>query len=788
MILKHINNCIFVFATLFLLLVAACSDHEDVFKPQDKDAILKLSEQKIQVLHDGRSFLITAESDSLSQIRVSSNNEWIKLDADTLSASGTFIFYVEPNEEDKSRDAQIRFLLNGELLPTQVEVHQTSEAEDGDNAVSDSITRQTRVGYGYDMRIDYMDPKSVTEPIFDYGKLLAAEQSWGTIIAQEGRSFENFKFHCAYSIEEMASWLTQQTTTETDLFFYNKKVQKFKEVNEYALDQQSYGYSSLEKVVASRYLDEGKIESLIRQGYIIFTDKFSEFYQKINTLPEISMVDKMIETYGTHYVLYADLGGRLEYTVNFKAKETSKESVERYLQYKNGRQASNSSSESASHSICSNGGFHFDIYGGTEQAVKELVANADTKDRYGQVNPSMLGAWLNSIKESDMSSVTMMQCHLKPIWQLFTNPTARSMIISCILEKAHQAGGDLTDRLQKLGLDNFYKLKINSDMLTFSNTAEASLVKVGYLKGIPKVEISNEYVPAIRGDHRVSIIYPIYREQTNIRRGIFVGDAENPPSEVMFSDLGDCYVRPLPGFKAGDRISTLYYIDGAFYTTDMGIQMGDAALTMENHYVHFYDDVAYPVVKIGPEYWLRKNITTTLYFGDPVDPTDPECEDYNIREDNIDDMLYANVFCGNSLEYRNAYPGAFDAEEDASKEHRIHWYVPRNRDIEVLQKYIGKNCKALFPNQQTGFEAQFAGYLGNHDVFTGKKITNELHGVGKYCMIASKEMEKKSGQVLILSPNYTLQRKDINNDYDNYYPVRPCRSSYYKYEIKKSRL
>lgn len=784
MILKHIYNCIFEFATLLLLLVTACSDHEDVFKPQDEDAILKLSEQKIQVLHDGRSFLITAESDSLAQIRVSSNNEWIKLDADTLSASGVFTFYVEPNQEDQGRDAQIRFSLNGEMLQTQIEVHQTSEAEDGDNAVSDSITRQTRVGYGYDMRIDYMDPKSVTEPIFDYGKLLAAEQSWGTIISQEGRSLENFKFHCAYSIEEMASWLTQQTTTETDLFFYNKKVQKFKEVKEHALDQQSYGYSSLEKVVASRYLDEGKIESLIRQGNNIFTDKFSELYQKINASPDISTVDKMIETYGTHYVLYADLGGRLEYTVNFKAKETSKESVERYLQYKNGRQTASSSSESASHNICSNGGFHFDIYGGTEKAVKELVANADTKDHYGQVNAAMLGAWLNSIKESDMSSVTMMQCHLKPIWQLFTNPSARAMVISCILQKAHQAGGDLTERLQKLGLDNFYKLEINNGMLNFSKDAETSLVKVGYLKGIPKVEISNEYVPAIRGDRRVSIIYPIYRQQTNIRRGIFVGDDENPPSEVMFSDGGDCYVRPLPGYKAGDRISTLYYIDGAFYTEDMGIKMGNAALKVEDYMASFYDTTTYPVVKIGPGYWVRKNVTGHLYFGEPKNPLNPNSYDYYPKEVIKNKTLYANVFCATTLSARKSFPGVFDAEEDASKEHRIHWYVPRNKDIVALQNYIGKNCKALFANQQTGFEAQFAGYYGGHDVFTGEIIKISLHEVGNYCMIAAKEAETQSGQALILAPNYTLQRKDIKKEDDNAYPVRPFRTSYYKYDIK----
>lgn len=783
--MKHFYSCIFVFAALLSLLMAACSDHEDVFNPQDESAMLKLSEQKIQVLHDGRYYLITAESDSLAHIRVSSSNEWVKLDADTISTSGVFTFYVEPNEGDRGRDAQIRFSLNGELLQENLAIHQNSEAEDGDNAVSDSITRKTRVGYGYNMLIDYMNPNCVTEPIFDYGKLLAAEQSWGTIISQDGRSVENFKFHCAYSIEDMAAWLTEQTTSETNFLFYNKKVQKFKQVSEFALDQQAYGYSSLEKIVATRYLDEGKLESLIRQGNNLFTDDFYALYQQVNASPNSEIVRKFVEKYGTHYVLYADLGGKLEYTVNFKAKEVNKETVERYLEYKNGKQVESSSSQSASHNICSKGGLNFEIYGGSEKAIKELKATSEISDRYGQVSAPMLGNWLNSVKESDLSSVDMVSCKVKPIWQLFTNSTARGLIISCIVEMANQAGGDLTKRLQELSLDNFYKVNIDSKMLEFANSATTTLVKVGYFDGLPKVEICNEYVPEIRGDRRVSIVYPIYQCQTNIRRGVFLGDGDNPPSEVMFDEEGGCHVRPMAGYGRGDKISTLYYIDGAFYTEDMGIKMQNVSLNVEDYMASFYDKTTYPVVKIGPGYWLRKNVTGRLYFGEPKDPLDPECYDYYSKEDFENGMLYANVFCGTKLSVRESFPGVFDAEEDASKEHRIHWYVPRNRDVIALQNYIGKNCKALFPNQQTGFEAQFAGYIGGHDVFTGRTIRDELHEYGKYCMIAAKETEKGSGQALILAPNYTLQRKDIQKDDDNAYPVRPFRSSYYKYDIKK---
>ncbi len=772
----------YIFFTILLgcLTTTSCSESNEMPVPQESEQVIKLSEQQVNILHDGRYYRIVGTSDSLNHIRVYTDDTWLNLDADTLSASGSLTFYIQPNETNKSRNGYIKFRLNEEVLPQQVEIHQSCEAEDDENALSDSITRKARVGYGYNMLIDYMDSKSVTEAIFDYNKLLAAEQTWGTIIAQEGRSIEDFKYHCAYNIEDMASWLSEQTTTETKILFYNKKVQKFNTISEASYGQQTYGYSSIEKIVATRYLDEGKIESLNRQGYNLFTDTFYKIYQKVNSNPSEQNINELTTKYGTHFITYADLGGRLDYMCNFKAKETSKESVERYLKYKNGKQAKSQESEEASHNICSAGGLSFDIYGGTDKAINSIKASAETKDRYGQISSSCLGGWLNSVNAKNSSSLALVSCQLKPIWQLFSSQGARTKIISHILNLALSEAGDIGSRLQQLGLDNFYRLDVSNEMLEFGKESNATLVKVGYYNHIPKVEICNEYVPEIRGDQRVCIFYPIYKNQANIRRGIFIGDSSNPPSEVMFDNEGGCYVRPLEGYKIGDKLTTLYYIDGAFYSTDMGIKMPDIKLDIQSHFIDFKGGTKYAAVKIGSGYWTRQNIKDELMFGEPVDPSDPDCYDYYIYEVTQNDMLYANIFYGNSPAFRESLPGVFDDQEDALG-NRIHWYIPRDKDILALEKYLGKNHKALFKDQQSGFDAQFAGYIGAHDVFTGKNIRDELHYNGSYCFITSKEVAKNSGQALILAPNYTLQRKTIEKKDDNLYPVRAYRSSYFKY-------
>ena len=47
------------------------------------------------------------------------------------------------------------------------------------------------------------------------------------------------------------------------------------------------------------------------------------------------------------------------------------------------------------------------------------------------------------------------------------------------------------------------------------------------------------------------------------------------------------YVKPLEGFQAGDRLQTIYYINGAFYTNDMGIEIPQVSMSLREHKADF---------------------------------------------------------------------------------------------------------------------------------------------------------------------------------------------------------
>lgn len=758
----------------------SCSDND---VPTHEALSVTLSDQEVNIGFEGRYYNIDVNAtkglDSLSFVRVTTDADWVQLDADTLSRGGQLWFYVSPNEGERSREAIITLYVGNRKLPQNIIIHQRCEAEESSNALSgDSLSRKARVGYGYNMLIDYMDPKSVTVPILDYEKLVKAEQTWGTIISEEGRAQQSLEYHSSYSAEEMSSWMSTQTTTEVDFLFVNKSVSKYESTSEYDLSQQTFGYSSLRKVVATRYIDEGKVQSIIRQGQDLFTSEFRELYDQINANPTEANVKQLVTKFGTHLVTYADLGGRLDYSMNFRSEETSRESVEKYLKYKNGKQAASEESQEASHSIIISGsGLYCDIYGGSTSAINALKNDPKTKDPYGQVDPAILGQWLNSVKASDPNTVSLVRCILQPIWQLFDNEQARVAVINYIIALAYSESGEVGKRLQELGLDNYYRLDVTDAMLNFGTDDNSTQAKVVYYNGLPKIEICNEYVPELRGDRRVTIFYPIYKQQTNIRRGFFLGDGENAPAEVTFDNVGGCYVRQLEGYGPGDKLTTLYYVDGSFYDTSIGIKIPPYTMTVSDEWLRLFNHKGvdgkgnYPIVKIGPGFWTRAYLTDKVGF---VDKWGDSAEDVYVA--NGKNVLYSDVFRNVNSDSYNI--GNFTVND------QNHWYLPTSNDLNTLMKYVGENPKALFKNQMSGFNADFCGYVVRRDLQT-EQIPDEvkLGYVNKLCVIAFHD-DDSNGTALLLKPDYTWETAKLYSNYHNRYPIRAFRTKKFKHNNK----
>ena len=769
-----------------LSLLTACQDkREDISVPP-----LSLSETQVTIGPLGRYYTVNIGNvlPDDSVMTASTSSDWIQVDE--LSSS-LIRFYVCPNDDESRRTATVRITTNLGSSAT-LSVIQRSDAESDANALptGDNLTVQGRVGFGYDLMCDYMDQKSATELVFDYNALLLAEREYGTIVAQDRRNRLDYTLHTAYSIAEMAENLMSEQTDGVKFFGLSRKMTQYKSVKTFSSEVQSYGFAKISKIVATRYIDMGKIDALIREGRTdIFTGEFRKQYEAVLKDPSQNNIQELVKRYGTHVVTYADLGGRLEYTINFNAEQVSRDEMEATMKYKNGNLRDSDSKRRLEKLSNTNSSMCVTVYGGSPETAGTLQKASPTTDTNQQIPTSLLAAWLNTIaNDSDnKDNLAMANCRLTPIWQLFPQENVRNSVLSYILRMSETIA--LSPEMRELlGVSGYKRFKID-DLRPdgFGNKENATLVKVAYVNNVPMLEICNEYVPQIRDDKRVTIIYPISNQRSNIHRGIFPGNGENPPCEVSFDEWGGCYVAQMEGFHPGDIIDSLYYIDGALYPESMNVVVADATnqlkmydqmLTTNYSSMHeTYFSCTTPIVKIGPGYWGRSCIKKPASLFGPG-------------------SILMTPVPGVDVLYINGSDWA------PSNNNQQWWYYPTENDKDALLNYISYNLKALFKGGQTGLNTEFVGYQLHSFVEWSAIYKNNERVIMQpdaCAMIFYRENDSANyyGTVLLLHPDYTFSELS-NYYYINDYswgedmhsatqieaPVYPFHGTKYKYPYR----
>ena len=200
-------------------------------------------------------------------------------------------------------------------------------------------------------------------------------------------------------------------------------------------------------------------------------------------------------------------------------------------------------------------------------------------------------------------------------------------------------------------------------------------------------------------------------------------------------------------------------------------------MEVRNEWVRIPLHDPYPIVKIGPGFWVRRNADKELGFGERYSITD-----WHYQELILNHVLYTNIF-----DPRN--PLAYKCYDLGSEEAQIGtipdgiWYLPTQKDLDALIKYVGNNPKSLFMNQQTGFEATFDGCMMYHDFISGKELDDRILCYrGEKCFIPFKNTrddKTTGGSALMLSPDYSVEICPIDKEYKNWYPVRLYRNSGY---------
>lgn len=783
------------FYILILILIggfiASCQDDSP---PDEEASVITFSEDTVNVLSKGRYYTVTVNAPE--SMTVSCTADWIELESTSVAGNGEMVFYVMENEDKKSRETTIRVTTCGTPVATaELTVNQYGvEYNGGNDVASGALSKDFRVGWGYDICMDFMSDKSVTQPIIDYDKLIVLEKEYGDpIVDESNRSKEEMDTYTAYSLAEMSRQMTSVQDKESSFLGLFKTVTRHVKITKTnTKESQVYGYARVMKIIATRHIDEAKLDDLVQTNADIFTADFIKQRDLVQEKPTAANIKTLLDRYGTHLVVLADIGGAIDYSINFKASKMTdlEQSTTSRVQFVMGKKSSDEETkkEAEAQSSVINSELAITVMGGDKSIVSKLQNSVIQLNENSQLNGDLLSGWMNSLdvdyrNAEACKKLTVVKCKTLPIWTLFTNKEAATKLKDEVLSRVNKAA--ITLDLEDFGIESMREIPISNEMTTFGTSNSSTLVKLAYIDNEPRMEICNEYISGIRNDERVTVLYPIQFGMTNIRRGLFPGDGQgSPPAYVINTPEGSAYIRPIEGYGPTDQLQNVYYSGGTLYHEPNEIKPKRVSVSTSDVNLILQDAskprFSYPIVKIGNGYWTRSYLRNEMRFGKIKKPGHPEYGYYSrehLIKDPIDQekwLLYANYFHGNDPAHKNQH--CFGSAEGL-------WYLPTSDDLICLLTTIGKNPKALFIGQVSGYDAEFKGYYGKYDIWNNQKKPNYMMMGENLCLIGFKD-NSTSGDVLVIGADYSLRQISVKEAEDNNYPIRLFRNSSFVYPNK----
>lgn len=821
--------------TLLLLALSACRKEKDDITPDnpggddalwrvsvmlgaddDGDVIFaaKASYEKIKVEISGY------QPDTDGKILVKSGAEWLQLKSDTLADDCIVGIATVSNSDGLRRTSTIKF--SSSLLPektAEVQITQLSASDDDNNGGNAEAV--CYVGYGYNIFKAYESPMSVkkTKPVLDLDKLKNTADLLGFVPLQDCHlARTETKYFCNTNIFGFAEELTvSQTKSSVSINGCREDCKRLESRCSGEAYENNFGRGCILKTVASKVIDRGALlelqkideESVNASQYNVpwssdFAKRLTELKNSANNQKALqSVVDKIINEYGTHIVIQADLGGRIDYSFSM-AKMTSINSIQELreeIDYTFGRaKASERTPEFQNEpSSDKNSSLAISIQGGGKSERETLQRAVSKLGRKGQLDIDDINRWIGSINPSPNmvvginESLDVVHFELIPIWELVPS-RFRNIFLNTVLELVNESDNKID--AEKLHID-IYNIDLKQKELVNNFKSDGSLCKILYIDDVPILEVCSEYVPKIRTDKRVTVIYPIFQNRIKMSQGLFIGDGNNQPAIVGFSN-DYCYVYPIDSLPMGRVLDHVYYIRGNLLLENYGLSnlkgkkrvIRDDCLILYTNDEYGSKNHSHPIVKVGSNFWTRHDIDHYMLFA--------ENETAKGTDRFSNGILYTMFQYTTNYEF-NAYNSWIWGYEPNPYFNNANtkWYLPTPDEVKGLYKFLGFNPKALFKGEVSGWDAEFNGYYGWCDIQNANKFFNPKREALRYKdelnVISSKNgSEYSDACLLVLDQNYKLKiidNKSVKTAYysvqwrSNFYPVRLVRGYMYEYPL-----
>lgn len=447
--------------------------------------------------------------------RLSAKGDFFFL-SDTIIQSGEKItLEVEQNPDLQPRQGNIQVLGADNMVIHTINIIQEGKSSQSNaNAYAGALQRSYGVGYGYNALDEYASYNSVKDQIISLPALRRYEQS-----THSSYIYDDLAPDTETSIlegedsEELSKSLSIQANLGIDALFFRAHLNFGYSQSDLKSTDFSFCTIMNKYKMASRHLEPYDLAEIVRKDSTILTAGFRRLANKIINDDKGDDLEyniaMLIETYGTHLIYHAELGGKLEYCSTFERAALNNQttlsiaaqvSFANMLNFSMGQADQNTYEQISKRYSC-----NITAKGGDVALTTQIINHIDK-----QIPKGIIDQWYKSVEmdlnEPKNSNVELIDFKLFPIYDLFPDEARRKIAtyLGVIIREDEASFPKPTYTYCSIPINPFQEFPEDTYVLQIINDGQVV------------AEACREYM----GDKEYFCVYPVCYEKTDFSRGV----------------------------------------------------------------------------------------------------------------------------------------------------------------------------------------------------------------------------------------------------------------------------
>ena len=474
------------------------------------------------------------------------------------------------------------------------------------------LYRSYGVGYGYNGTGKYSSYDDVRDRVIDLSYIQKFDQEHGSATIVDDISPSSY--HHVYSGKDaitICEKLTAKSSVKTDLLLFQAEVSTT--YNKTDMSSNEFAFCTIYDglTVASRHMEPYDLYYIARKhpealspGFMRYQKLASDAINKNNLVEAQRILQNMLQTYGTHIIYHAQLGGKLKFTTTMnRSVVDSRSSVDEQagvsFLYAIGTKKGNEKNDWVVDTQ-EDRETHIEALGGNSALALKLVGMHESSDMAEK--SKVVDEWFKSLKftpggDKDDNNVELIEIKVAPVADLILDRKVADLYNKMVGRKVDYE----TDVMPRARNRVYAKIPTNSLQLSDRSVTN-------------RVVVDHEIIGEILNEHVHNVEYTVFYPTLGgklAREGLGRRCSDDSLFTITWRYLpgkeeeAKAYVTPLVRLNYDDHI---YYNDGEIdIAPDAKVKNYVSNVSINRGAIYMWNDTCIANMKIGP-YYLHQGV------------------------------------------------------------------------------------------------------------------------------------------------------------------------------------